>query len=73
LSQIKIIIADSHFLSRKGLAVVLNENRDFTLVSEALSNSDLINQAKFYNPDLIIIDYTSANFSLLGLEQVVKK
>ncbi|MDF2436320.1 MAG: hypothetical protein K0Q95_696 [Bacteroidota bacterium] len=73
MSQIKIIIADSHFLSRKGLAVVLNENRDFALVSEALSNSDLVNQSKFYKPDLIIIDYTSANFSLQGLEQIVKK
>jgi len=71
--QIKITIADSHFLSRKGLAVVLNENKDFTLLAEALSTSDLVNQALFYQPDLIIIDYTSANFSLTGLESIVKK
>lgn len=73
MSQIRITIADSNFLSRKGLAVVLKENSDFTLMSEALSTSDLINQSKFYKPDLIIIDYTSANFSLQGLEQIVKK
>jgi DNA-binding NarL/FixJ family response regulator len=71
--QIKITIADSHFLSRKGLAVVLNENADFTLLAEALSTSDLVNQSRFYQPDLIIIDYTSANFSLQGLEMIVKK
>jgi DNA-binding NarL/FixJ family response regulator len=73
MSTIRITIADSHFLSRKGLAVVLNENSDFVLLAEALSTSDLVNQSRFYKPDLIIIDYTSANFSLQGLEQIVKK
>ena len=73
MEKIRITIADSHFLSRKGLAVVLNENTDFILVAEALSTSDLVNQSKFYKPDLIIIDYTSANYSLDGLQQIVKK
>lgn len=73
MEKIKITIADSHFLSRKGLAVLLNEHTDFNLVAEALSTSDLLNQSKFYKPDLIIIDYTSVNFSLEGLQQIVKK
>jgi DNA-binding NarL/FixJ family response regulator len=73
LQKIRITIADSHFLSRKGLAVLLKENADFQLLTEALSTSDLVNQSKFYTPDLIIIDYTSANFSLEGLSQIVKK
>jgi DNA-binding NarL/FixJ family response regulator len=71
--KIRIIIADSHFLSRKGLAILLQENTDFVLLSEALSSSDLVNQAKFYQPDLIIIDYTSANYTLESLSQIVKK
>ena len=73
MEKIKITIADSHFLSRKGLAVLLNEYTDFNLIAEALSTSDLLNQSKFYKPDLIIIDYTSVNFSLEGLQQIVKK
>lgn len=73
MEKIKITIADSHFLSRKGLVVLLNENADFVLLAEALSTSDLINQSKFYKPDLIIIDYTSVNYSLEGLQQIVKK
>ncbi len=73
MEKIKITIADSHFLSRKGLAVLLNANIDFVLLAEALSTSDLINQSKFYKPDLIIIDYTSVNYSLDGLQQIVKK
>ena len=73
MEKIKITIADSHFLSRKGLSVILNENADFVLLTEALSTSDLVNQSKFYTPDLIIIDYTSSNYSLEGLQQIVKK
>ncbi|HSH65414.1 MAG TPA: response regulator transcription factor [Bacteroidia bacterium] len=73
MEKIRITIADSHFLSRKGLAVVLNENTDFILLAEALSTSDLVNQAKFYTPDLIIIDYASSNFTLEGLQQIVKR
>ena len=73
VEKIKIIIADSHFLSRKGLAVLLNENTDFILLSEAISTADLINQSKYYKPDLIIIDYNSVNFSLEGLQLIIKK
>jgi len=73
VNTIKIIIADSHFLSRKGLSVLLNANADFMVLAEALSTSDLVNQSKLYKPDLIIIDYTSVNYSLDGLRQIVKK
>ncbi|MEO6902900.1 MAG: response regulator transcription factor [Bacteroidia bacterium] len=72
MKKINITVADSHFLSRKGLTVLISENNDFILTAEALSTSDLINQSKFYKPDLIIIDYTSANFSVEGLPLVVK-
>lgn len=73
MEKIKITIADSHFLSRKGLAMLLSENIDFVLLAEAISTSDLIGQSKFYKPDLIIIDYTSVNYSLEGIQQIVKK
>jgi DNA-binding NarL/FixJ family response regulator len=73
VKKIKIIIADSHYLSRKGLAVLLTENSDFTLLAEAMSAADLIDQAILHIPDLIIIDYTSPNFSLDSLQQIVKK
>jgi DNA-binding NarL/FixJ family response regulator len=73
VNKISIIIADSHFLSRKGLSVLLSANAELEVLSEALSTSDLVNQSKLYKPDLIIIDYTSANYSLEGLQQIVKK
>ncbi len=73
MEKIKIIVADSHFLSRKGLVVLLNENADFVLLAQSTSTSDLVSQSKLYKPDLIIIDYTSVNFSLEGLQEIVRK
>ena len=73
MKKIHIIIADSHYLSRKGLAAILNENTDFNLVAEALNGADLLRLAKVHNPDLIIIDYTAANFSLDNITQLIKK
>ncbi len=73
MKKIRITIADSNFLSRKGLAVLLKENPDFELVSESISTNDLISQHKSISPDLIIIDYSSANFSLDGLSRIVNK
>jgi DNA-binding NarL/FixJ family response regulator len=73
MPKIRIIIADSHFLSRKGLSVLLNENKDFIILSEALSSSELVSQSRLYQPDLIVIDYTSANYSLESLQQISKK
>lgn len=73
MKKIEIIIADSHFLSRKGLVVLLAENTDFILLAEAHSTIDLIEKSQLYKPDLIIIDYTSTNYSLEGLQQIVRK
>lgn len=53
--------------------MILNENTDFNLMAEALNGADLIHLAKVHNPDLIIIDYTSANFSLDNIAQIIKK
>ncbi len=73
MKKINIIIANSHYLSRKGLAIILNENADFNLAAEALNGADLINLCKINNPHLLIIDYASANFSLDNITQVVRK
>lgn len=73
MEKIKIIIADSNFLSRKGLALLINECDDFKLLSEAKSASELLSMAKVHDPDLIIIDYTSANFNIDSIAQIKKK
>ena len=73
MKKITITIADSNFLSRKGLTVLLNEYTDFELLGEALNISDLLNQSKVNKPSVIIIDYASPNFGLETLSQIKRK
>jgi DNA-binding NarL/FixJ family response regulator len=73
MKKINIIIADSNYLSRMGLSVIIKENADFNLLGEALSGTELIELAKNHTPDLVIIDYTSSNFSLDVVSQIIKK
>lgn len=73
MEKIKIIIADSNFLSRKGLALLINECEDFKLLGESKTSSELLNMAKVHDPDLIIIDYSSANFSIDTIAHIKKK
>ncbi len=73
MKKIKIIIADSNFLSRKGLALLINECSEFQLLDEAKSISEMIAMADILDPDLIIIDYTSANFNIDSIAQIKKK
>ncbi len=73
MEKIKIIIADSHYLSRQGLAMILNENTDFSLAAEACDYSELTYHTKRHNPDLIIIDYTSTKFNIQNIEHIAIK
>lgn len=73
MKKINIIIADSHYLSRKGLAMILDENADFNLMAEAVNGVGLLNLAKVHSPDLIIIDYASVNFGIDIIGQIIKK
>lgn len=72
MATINIIIADSNFLSRKGLAGILAGNPDFKLNAEALSTAELIEKSYAFQPDLIIMDYTSGNFSLDAIATIKK-
>lgn len=73
MQKINIIIADSNFLSRKGLALLIEECKDFSLIDIAKSATDLIRMSKNHNPDLIIIDYSSPNFSIESIHLITKK
>lgn len=73
MKKISIVIADSNYLSRMGLSVIIKENKDFNLTGEALSSAELIDITEKLNPDLVIIDYASSNFSLDVITQMVKK
>jgi DNA-binding NarL/FixJ family response regulator len=64
MSKIKILIADNSFLIREGLRSIINENKDFKLIGEAQKAEDLAEMLLLHNPDVLIIDYSSAYFCI---------
>ncbi|MBB77841.1 MAG: hypothetical protein CL844_02430 [Crocinitomicaceae bacterium] len=59
-----IVLADSNNLIRIGLRSILNTNKDISVVAEANSSEDLLDILTSFTIDLVIIDYTSMNFSI---------
>jgi two-component system, NarL family, response regulator len=53
---IRILIADDHPPLRAGLASILNAQTDLTVVAEAGTGREALQQAAMYNPDVFIVD-----------------
>jgi len=59
-----VIIADSNEIVSVGLRTILSSERNVSIVSEAKSNDELLNQVKNFEVDIILIDYTSVGYSI---------
>lgn len=64
MKKIKILIADNSYLIRRGLCSLIGQVNGFTLVGEAAKAEDLNEKLLLYNPDVLIIDYSSRYFCL---------
>lgn len=64
MGKIKVLIADSSYLIRRGFCSLIKEKRDFSLVGEAQKAEDLNEKLLLYNPDVLIIDYASRYFCM---------
>ena len=56
MSTTQVILADDHALFREGLAGILNEQPDFTVIGQAGDGLEVIVMARKLNPDLILMD-----------------
>jgi DNA-binding NarL/FixJ family response regulator len=55
---IRVLIADDHFVVRKGIGALLASLDAFTVVAEAASGADAVREAQLARPDVIIMDIT---------------
>jgi two-component system response regulator NreC len=53
---INVVIADDHFIFRKGLATVLNEYPNINIVAQASNGKELITQIEKNKTDVVITD-----------------
>ncbi|GIV26347.1 MAG: response regulator transcription factor [Bacteroidia bacterium] len=61
----KVIISDTHFLSRTGLEFILNKhfNEVELLISTIEGYKVLSQQIKHFDPEIVLLDYISTNIS----------
>jgi DNA-binding NarL/FixJ family response regulator len=54
--MIKILIADSFYLSRSGLFSILSNQPDFKVVCQTLDSTRLMADIQLYQPDVVVLD-----------------
>jgi two-component system, NarL family, response regulator NreC len=67
---VRIIIADDHTILRKGLRLLLERERDFTVVGEAGDGREAVTLAESLKPDIAILDIAMP--SLNGIEAAAR-
>jgi two-component system, NarL family, response regulator LiaR len=56
MQDIKIIIADDHAVVRKGTRQILEEEKEFTVIAEAVNGEEAVELATKHKPDIAIVD-----------------
>jgi DNA-binding NarL/FixJ family response regulator len=54
--KIRVLAVDDHLLLRKGIAAVIDEERDLTLVGEAATGDEAIERYRELRPDVTLMD-----------------
>lgn len=72
MEKVNIILADSSDLIRIGLRSILNRSESIQIAGEATSNNELVEQVKAFSPEVVVIDYTSNDFTIDVIPQVLQ-
>ena len=67
-----IVLADSNDLVRAGLRSIIATQTDLSIVGEATSNEELIEQLKSFQTEIVLIDFTSIGFNIDVISKIQK-
>jgi len=70
---VKVIIADSNDIVRVGLRTILSSDKFIQIIGEASNSQELEEQVKNFETDIVLIDYTSAGFTIDIIPKVLSK
>jgi DNA-binding NarL/FixJ family response regulator len=73
MGKIKVIVADSNYLTCKGLAALIRERTGFTVLTEVRDHSQLLENLSISTPDIIVIDFSSEGFKMDTIRFLNKK
>jgi DNA-binding NarL/FixJ family response regulator len=71
--MVRLLLADSNELIREGLKAVFNKTGTCEVVGEALSSAELIAKVEEFKPQVVLIDYTSPDFTMDVIPTVLEK
>jgi len=66
MKRIRIVLADDHQLFRRGLRVLLEQQPDFTVVTEAKDGREAVAAVQSLKPDVLVVDIGMQNLN--GIE-----
>ena len=73
MKKIRILIADDHSVVRSGLRQLLKTSADFSVVGEASSGDEAIEQVKKYKPDIAILDISMPGMNGIDATRIIKQ
>ncbi len=73
MSKIRLVIADDHEVVRKGLMLVLGQERDFEIVAEAHNGREAVALAAERKPDLILLDWKMPELDGLAAAAAIRR
>lgn len=73
MTKIKILIADNSYLIREGLRSIISGIKEFKFVGEVEKAEDIAEKILLYQPNVLVIDYTSPFFCIQDLQIIHQK
>ena len=73
MSKIRVAIADDHVLFVKGMKMILNTYKEFSLIIEAYNGQQLVDNISKNKPDVILLDLKMPEMDGVAVIQWVKK
>ena len=73
MTRIRILIADDHEVVRKGLILVLSQEKDLEIVGEAQSGQEALAKAVELAPDLVLLDWKMPEMDGLAAAQAIQR
>ncbi|MGI6457337.1 MAG: response regulator [bacterium] len=71
--QIRIMLAEDHKIVRQGLAGLLEDEEDFTVIAEAENGQQAVELAGQYKPDVIVMDINMPLLNGIEATQIIKQ
>ena len=70
---LRILLADDHVTVRQGLKLLIDAERDMTVVGEASDGDEAVRKARALNPDVVVMDISMPGMNGLAATRVLKK